>query len=84
MSNSYHWVNLLIEEAKTYLAEGDVTSCSLSLIEALPIVQAIQLHSREGAIRSLLERCRQRDSHNEAMKRFDKALLVTFPFQGDL
>jgi transcriptional regulator with XRE-family HTH domain len=72
-------VNLLIEEAKTYLAERDVTSCCLSLLEALPIVQAIQLHSREGAIRSLLERCRQRDPHNEAMKRLDKALLTTLP-----
>lgn len=75
-------VNLLIEEAKTYLAEGDITSCCLSLIEALPIVQAIQLQSREGAICSLLERCRQCDAHNEAVKQLEKMLLVTFPLSS--
>jgi transcriptional regulator with XRE-family HTH domain len=66
-------VNLLIEEAKTYLAEGDVTSCCTSLIDALPIVRAIQLQNREEPIRSLLEQCKRRESHNEAVLRLEKA-----------
>lgn len=66
-------VNLLIEEAKTYFAEGDVTSCCTSLIDALPIVRAVQLQNREQPIRSLLERCKKMESHNEAMLRLEKA-----------
>jgi transcriptional regulator with XRE-family HTH domain len=67
-------VNLLIEEAKTYFAEGDVTSCCSSLIDAIPIVRAIQLQSREEPIRSLLEKCKNREPRNDAVMRLEKAV----------
>jgi tetratricopeptide (TPR) repeat protein len=67
-------VNLLIEEAKTYFAEGDVTSCCSSLIDAIPIVRAIQLQSREEPIRSLLEKCKNREPRNDAVIRLEKAV----------
>jgi hypothetical protein len=68
-------VNLLIEEAKTYFAEGDVTSCCSSLIDAIPIVRAIQLQSREEPIRSLLEKCKNREPRNDAVIRLEKAVV---------
>ena len=73
-------VNLLIEEAKTYFAEGDVTSCCSCLIDALPIVRAIQLHNREQPIRSLLEQCKKQESHNEAVFRLEKAFTPKLAF----
>src|SRR6266849_1695151 len=68
-------VNLLIEEAKTYFAEGDVTSCCSSLIDAIPIVRAIQLQNREEPIRSLLEKCKNREPRNDAVIRLEKAVI---------
>jgi hypothetical protein len=67
-------VNLLIEEAKTYLAEGDVTSCCESVIEALPIVRAIHLRNREDPLRSILEKCKKQEPTSEAVRRLEKAL----------
>lgn len=69
-------VNLLIEEAKTYFAEGDITSCCIYLNDALPIVRAIHLQNREGPIRSLLEKCKDRQPHNREVIRLEKALIV--------
>ncbi len=66
-------VNLLIEEAKTYMAEEDVTSCCTSLIDALPLVQAIHLQNREEPMRRLLQRCKNLEPHNEAVMRLEKA-----------
>jgi transcriptional regulator with XRE-family HTH domain len=68
-------VNLLIEEAKTYFAEGDVTSCCDCLSEALPIVQAIHLQSRVEPMRSLLEKCKKQEPGNGAVIRLEKAFL---------
>jgi len=67
-------VNLLIEEAKTYFAQDELESCCLSLLDALPIVRAINMQNREGFIRRLLEKCRQQDPSVEAVKRLEKAL----------
>jgi transcriptional regulator with XRE-family HTH domain len=69
-------VNLLIEEAKTYFAEGDISSCCSSLIDALPIVRAIHLQNREKPIQSLLEQCRKREPSNQEAKRLEKLFVV--------
>ncbi|HZS75019.1 MAG TPA: helix-turn-helix transcriptional regulator [Ktedonobacteraceae bacterium] len=71
-------INLLIEEAKTYFAEGDVTSCCLSLIDVLPLIHAINLHNRKGIISRLLEKSRQREPYNEAVKQLEKTLATYF------
>ena len=65
-------VNLLIEEAKTYFAEGDITSCCYSLIEALPIVGAINLPSKEERINGLYESCLEREPGNLVVKKLGK------------
>jgi tetratricopeptide (TPR) repeat protein len=72
-------VNLLIEEAKTYFAQDDVESCCLSLLDALPIVRAINMQNREGFIRRLLEKCRQQDPSVESVKRLEQALASAIP-----
>lgn len=72
-------VNLLIEEAKTYFAEEDVTNCCTCLIDALPIVRAIHLHSREKPIHSLLEKCKIQEPRNEAVTRLEKVFASTVP-----
>lgn len=69
-------MNLLIEEAKTYIAEGDVSSCCLCLLDALPIVRAIGVPNREGVIRRLLEKCKQQNPRDEVVKRLEKMLQV--------
>jgi hypothetical protein len=68
-------VNLLIEEAKTYFAEKDITNCCLLLLDALPIVRAIHLHNRETPIKNLLEKCRRYEPHNPTVARLEKAML---------
>lgn len=65
-------VNLLIEEAYTYFAEGDISSCCYSLIEALPIVRAISLPSKEKKITDLYERCYKREPNSSVVKRLGK------------
>lgn len=67
-------VNLLIEEAKTYFAEGDISSCCYSLIEALPIVRAISLPGKEEKITDLYERCKARIPHSSVVQRLGKLI----------
>ncbi len=68
-------VNLLIEEAKTSFAQGDISSCCYSLIEALPVVRAINLPSKEEKITALYERCNQREPGSAVVKQLGR--LVT-------
>jgi tetratricopeptide (TPR) repeat protein len=68
-------VNLLIEEAKTFFAEGDITGCCSSLIDALPIVRAIRLQNRERPIQALLEKCKRQEPRNEYVIRLEKAFI---------
>jgi tetratricopeptide (TPR) repeat protein len=72
-------VNLLIEEAKTYFAQGEIENCCLALLDALPIVRAINMHNREGFIRRLLEKCKQRSSSSEVAKQLEKVLTGPVP-----
>lgn len=51
-------VNLCIEEAKTYFAQGEIAACCYSLLEALPVVRAINLPGKEQKITSLYEHCK--------------------------
>jgi tetratricopeptide (TPR) repeat protein len=67
-------VNLLIEEAKTYFAEGSITNCCLSLLSAVPVVQAIHLQNRVQPMRTLLEKCREQEPHNEELTKLERAL----------
>jgi tetratricopeptide (TPR) repeat protein len=70
-------VNLLIEEAKTYFAQGDISSCCYSLIEALPIVRAINLPSKEGKITDLYHRCNEREPGSSIVKKLGKMVIAT-------
>ena len=65
-------VNLLIAEAKTYFAEGDISSCCYSLLEALPIARAINLPSKEVSIYSLYTSCKDRDPSSSVVKKLEK------------
>lgn len=65
-------INLLIEEAKTYFAQGDISSCCYSLVEALPMVRAINLPSKEGKITDLYGYCNEREPGNSVVKRLGK------------
>jgi tetratricopeptide (TPR) repeat protein len=67
-------VNLLIEEAKTYYAQGDITSCCVLLLDALPIVRAIHLYNREAPIKTLFGQCKQQEPDNDTVARLEKAL----------
>lgn len=65
-------VNLLIEEANTYFAQGDISSCCYSLIDALPIVRAINLPSKEEKISNLYERCSEQEPNNSIVRKLGK------------
>lgn len=65
-------VNLLIEEAKTYCMQGDISSCCYSLMEALPIVRALNLPSKETKIINLYEQCSEREPQSVVVKSLGK------------
>ena len=69
-------VNLLIAEAKTYFAEGDISSCCDSLLEALPIVRGLSLPSKEERIYSLYTSCKDREPSNSGVRRLEKKVMV--------
>jgi tetratricopeptide (TPR) repeat protein len=69
-------VNLLIEEAKTYFAEGDISSCCYSLIEALPIVRAINLPRKEQKVTSLYTLCNEREPSSTVVKKLGKMVTI--------
>ncbi len=64
-------VNLLLSEARAYLAEKDVTSCCETLIEAISIIRAIQLSAKEDRVLSLLEQCQQLEPQNPEVLRLE-------------
>lgn len=67
-------INLLVEEAKTYCAERDVTGCCSSLIDAVPLISAIHLQNRERPIRSLLAQCKAWEPNNRSVLHLEKLL----------
>lgn len=69
-------VNLLLSEARAYLAEKDIDSCCYSLIDALNIVRAIKLPSKEDRILSVYQTCKSLAPGNPTMKRLEKLLLA--------
>lgn len=69
-------VNLLLSEARAYVAEKDVESCCYSLIDALNIVRAVKLSSKEDRIRSLYKSCKSLEPTNATIKRLEKLLLA--------
>jgi tetratricopeptide (TPR) repeat protein len=68
-------VNLLIAEAVTYLAEGDISSCCYSLLEALPIARAINLPSKEENIYNLYASCKDREPGSPVVKKLEKIVI---------
>ncbi|MBV9021632.1 MAG: hypothetical protein JOZ71_13070, partial [Ktedonobacteraceae bacterium] len=64
-------INLLLSEARAYLAEKDVTSCCQSAIEALSIIRAINLSAKEDRVFWLLEQCRQLEAQNPEVLRLE-------------
>ncbi len=67
-------INLLIEEATTYFAQGDISSCCYSLIEVLPIARAVNLPGKEEKIAALYARCNQRDPGSSLVKKLGKMI----------
>lgn len=67
-------VNLLIEEATTYFMQNDISACCYSLIDALPIVRAIHLPSKEAKITTLYARCFECEPHNSVVKSLEKII----------
>jgi transcriptional regulator with XRE-family HTH domain len=67
-------INLLIEEAKTYCAERDVTSCCSCLADAVPLVRAIGLQNRERVIQSLLAQCKEWEPTDRSVRYLEKIL----------
>jgi tetratricopeptide (TPR) repeat protein len=65
-------VNLLIAEAVTYLAEGDISSCCYSLLEALPITRAINLPSKEENIYNLYTSCKDREPGSSVVRKLER------------
>lgn len=68
-------VNLLIEEATTYYAQGDISSCCYTLIEALPIVRAINLPSKQKKIIDLYENCKECEPDSSVVQRLGKMMI---------
>jgi tetratricopeptide (TPR) repeat protein len=69
-------VNLLLSESRAYLAEKDIDSCCYSLIDALNIVRAVKLSSKEDRILSVYQTCKSLAPGNPTMKRLEKLLLA--------
>jgi tetratricopeptide (TPR) repeat protein len=69
-------INLLLSEARAYAAQEDVESCCYSLIDALNIVRAVKLSSKEDRIVSVYEKCKQIDPGNTSVQSLEKLLLA--------
>lgn len=67
-------VNLLLAEAGTYLAEKDVNSCCIILLEALTVARAIHLSSKEERVSVMYQQCKTLEPGNSALKKLEKAL----------
>lgn len=67
-------VNLLLAEAGTYLAEKDVNSCCIILLEALTVARAIHLSSKEQRVSVMYQQCKSLEPGNAALKKLEKAL----------
>lgn len=70
-------VNLYLEEARAYFAEGDYESCIYTLTEALPIVRAIKLPKKEERIMSIYKGIKDREPENISLKRLEKILYIS-------
>ena len=68
-------INLLIAEAETSLAEGDISSCCYTLLEALPIARAINLPSKVASIYNLYASCKDRSPNSSVVKKLEKVLM---------
>jgi tetratricopeptide (TPR) repeat protein len=64
-------INLLLSEARAYLAERNVTNCCRALIEAMSIIRAINLSAKKDRVLSLLEECRQLDPQNPEVQQLE-------------
>jgi hypothetical protein len=51
-------VNLLLAEASTYFAEGDISSCCYSIEQVLPLIRVLNLPSKEQRVVSLYASCK--------------------------
>jgi hypothetical protein len=67
-------VNLLLSEARTYLAEKEITACCQTLAEALDIIQAIHLSAKKDRVIAILERCQQLEPQNSEVKQIEMLL----------
>jgi tetratricopeptide (TPR) repeat protein len=60
-------INLLSQEATTYFAEGDISSCCYSIEEVLPLVRMLNLQDKEQRIVSLYTSCKEKAPNNKVV-----------------
>lgn len=60
-------VNLLVEEAQTYFAEGDISSCCYSIEQVLPTIRVLNLPSKEQRVVSLYASCKEKAPNNKVV-----------------
>ncbi|SRR6266487_638760 len=68
-------INLLLSEARAFLAEKDVTSCCQTLTEAFSIIQAINLSAKQDRVLSLFKQCQQLEPQNSEVQHLQALLL---------
>jgi hypothetical protein len=68
-------INLLLSEARAFLAEKDVASCCQTLIDALSIIHAIDLSAKRDRVLSLFEQCQKLEPQNTEVQQLQALLL---------
>jgi transcriptional regulator with XRE-family HTH domain len=68
-------INLLLEEAKTYFAEGDFDTCCIMLLDALKVVRAVNLQAKEARIVGMYGLCKENAPSSLAVVKLGKALV---------
>ena len=67
-------VNILLGEAETYFAEKEYSDCVTIMLDALKIVDALQLHSKKERIRRLFRALQQKDANYPLTRLLGKEL----------
>jgi transcriptional regulator with XRE-family HTH domain len=67
-------INLLIQEARTYYEQQQYNLCCISLLDALKLVRAVKLESKEDRISTLYQQCQEKDPRSPAVQKLGKVL----------
>jgi tetratricopeptide (TPR) repeat protein len=67
-------INLLLSEARMYVAQKDVESCCETLIDALNLTRALRLTSKKERVLALYRKCQQIAPNNATVQSLEKLL----------